>query len=397
LLTESPRAVAPPERGDAQPGLPNGGAAQAGPALAPAAGATRADVNPWIINAPFDFVFVTGGAVLVFVAFNVFWFNWQVPARITDTASFVVLASMYLGQHLFADAHNTATYLRLWGSGADRERFKFHRTWLVWFCVGVFAFGLAVPKFVGFLVFAYLLTVFWHYAAQAFGMSLIYCYKRGYRLRPGEKLIFKSFVLSMAAFVVVRILTIDLYRPVTFFGVDLPKFKSLPYLLFEIATAAVIVLGGAFAVVLARAWLQGRGFMPWPALMVVATVGVLGLSSGQTNHLLWLYVQAFFHGSQYIAVTLSYRLKEDGLGEGVTTRQIARIAFGTRGRYLMAWAVVTGGFFYIVVPFFFGIQLGFDWALVAGLVLGCVNLHHFITDAAIWRLRDSRCREILMA
>jgi len=42
-------------------------------------------------------------------------------------------------------------------------------------------------------------------------------------------------------------------------------------------------------------------------------------------------------------------------------------------------------------------QIGFPFAMMGGLVLACVNYHHFITDAAIWRLKDPRCRKILLA
>lgn len=351
---------------------------------------------PWILGPVLDWLFVTGGGVLVLIAFNWAFLGWRVPTNTSDASSLFLLTCLFLAQHVFADSHNTATYLRLWGSSIDRDRFAFHRTWLVYITLGLFAAGLIWPIVVSYLVFAYLLTVFWHYAAQAFGMALIYCYKRGYRLQSFEKQIFKWFILAMSGMVIIRMLSLALYRPTNFFGVEIPSWPVLPEFAFHVAMAiTAVLLVGFIGVILRKLALQGQ-MMPLPALAIVATVGLLGLSSADAAHMLWFYVPGFFHGSQYIAISLAYRLKEEGLGENVSTRQITSVVVGPRGRKYLGLVIVLGGFFYIVVPYFFG-QLGFQYAIVAGLCLACINFHHFITDAAIWKMRDKRCREILIS
>jgi hypothetical protein len=35
--------------------------------------------------------------------------------------------------------------------------------------------------------------------------------------------------------------------------------------------------------------------------------------------------------------------------------------------------------------------------MVATVIQACVNFHHFVTDGAVWRLRDKQTREILLA
>ncbi len=357
-----------------------------------------AKVQPyrWIVGPVFDWLFVCGGGVLLLVVFNIAFLGWTVPITTNDTASLVLLTCLFLSQHLFADSHNTATYLRLWGSSIDRERFEFHRTWLVYITLALFAAGLIWPVVVSYLVFAYLLTVFWHYAAQAFGMALIYCYKRGYRLSVIEKRIFKGFILCMSGMVILRMLSLAEYRPINFFGVPIPGWPVLPEFLYHLSMAITAVLMVGFVGVIVRKLVIEGKMMPLPSIAIVATVALLGLSSASANSMLWFYVPGFFHGSQYIAVSLAYRLKEEGLGENVSNRQIAKVVTGPRGRKYLGLVIVLGGFFYIVIPYFFG-QLGFSYAIVAGLTLACINFHHFITDAAIWRMRDQRCREILIA
>ena len=89
-------------------------------------------------------------------------------------------------------------------SPEDQARFKFHRTWLAYSTVPMFILGLSVPGLTGVFVYIYLITVFWHYTAQTFGISLIYCYKRGYIMNQMEKDIFRWFMFSMVGFVSVR-------------------------------------------------------------------------------------------------------------------------------------------------------------------------------------------------
>lgn len=129
---------------------------------------------------------------------------------------------------------------------------------------------------------------------------------------------------------------------------------------------------------------------------MLLTIFGLGFAVGSSSAMIWMYVPAYFHGSQYLAVSLSYHLKEKNLPEGMPAADIWQYVWTPAAQKFLGFIVVTGGFFYVVIPSFFA-QIGFSYSLVAGLVLGVVNFHHFITDAAIWRLRDPRCRKILLA
>ena len=82
--------------------------------------------------------------------------------------------------------------------------------------------------------------------------------------------------------------------------------------------------------------------------------------------------------------------------QGMNTWDLPKIAMGVPGLKYFGIVVLSGIFFYVGIPHFF-MQIGFSYAMVSGLVLACVNYHHFVTDAAIWRLKDKRCRSILIA
>ncbi|MGD9682285.1 MAG: hypothetical protein AB7W16_13950 [Candidatus Obscuribacterales bacterium] len=359
----------------------------------------RADTGkpyPWIINPVFDFTFVTGGGVLCLMLINYFFLGWTVPVEMNSRTSVFLITSMFLTQHLFADSHNTATYMRIWGSPEDRQRFKFYRTWLVYSCIPIFILGLTKPEFTSGLVYLYLITVFWHYAAQTFGISLIYAYKRGYILNELEKFIFRWFILSMSGFVIVRFLTFQDFSPRNFYGVPIPFWGPLPTVFFNVSQFLFIGFTVLFVFVVIRKFIRDKQLIPLPSVLLVLTVACLGLSKDTANAMMWFYVPGVFHGSQYLAVCLAYYLKERGMPEGMTTWDIGKLAASAPGLKYVGTVILTGCFFYVGIPHFFS-QLGFDYGMIGGLVLGVVNYHHFITDAAIWRLRDKRCRNLLLA
>ncbi len=351
---------------------------------------------PWIINPVFDFFFVTGGGVLLFMAINVYYLGWSVPVDMNAGGLTMFLISiMFLTQHVFADSHNTATYMRIWGSKEDRKRFKFYRTWLVYSCLPIFVLGLTKPEFTSALVYLYLITVFWHYTAQAFGISLIYCYKRGYLMNNIEKEIYRWFMLSMSGYVIIRFLTFQDFSPRNFYGVPIPFWGPLPLAFFNASKWILIFMTIGFVGVVLKKIILDKKIIPIPAVLLIITVAALGLSKDSANSMMWFYVPGFYHGSQYLAVCLAYYLKERGMPEGMDTWKIGREVIRWPAVKYVGTVILTGCFFYVGIPHFF-MQMGLDYGMVGGLVLGVVNYHHFITDAAIWRLRDNNCRKILL-
>jgi hypothetical protein len=351
---------------------------------------------PWIISPFLDLFFVCGLGALIFFAVNYAYLGWGVPSSLKDPASWWLITVGALSQHVFADSHNSATYLRIWGSAEDQSRFKFHRTWLAYSVIPMFVMGLTLPKLTSSMVYIYLITVYWHYVAQAFGISLIYCYKRGYMLSNKEKEIFRWFMFSLVGFTTSRFLAVPNYSPKSWYGLEMPTWAQMPPVVHNCARFALIFMTAVFVGMILRKYLTQNKLIPLPSVLCIVTVACLGLSTDMANLMLWLYVPGFFHGSQYIAVCLAYYLKERGMPNGMNSWEISKVALAGPGLKYVGVVVLSGCFFYVGIPHFFN-QLGYDYALVAGLVLACVNYHHFITDAAIWRLRDPYCRKILLA
>lgn len=356
---------------------------------------------PWIISPVVDLLFVAGGMVWILLLANYLLIGTELPFNRSEPKQLVLLSVIYVSQHVFFDAHNIATYFRLWGSNEDREAFKFYRTWLFYAAIALFVLGVAVHSIIGTLVFWYLAVTFWHYAMQTFGVALIYCAKRNYELSGFEREVFRTLMLLLSAYAIARFLVTQQLAPYNIYGAAAPFWMPLntrsAHLILQVITSAVATVSVVFAFVVVRKLIVMRRMLPFPVLMMLATMGALACAPRNINALLWLYVPALYHASQYMAVSLSYYIKERGLPEGMDTRLIAQEVRKWPALNYFGKAVLIGCTLYIVLPHL--VQLvslgGYDETI--GLTFVVVNYHHFATDAAIWRLRDARVRKILIA
>src|SRR5271170_5208766 len=139
--------------------------------------AIAADPYPWILHPLIDSLFCCGGALwlLLFVVLVGFRADMQ-----SGWAGISLLLVNVLGQVFFADAHQPATLWRVYVSKRTRESVGTFVT-----VCGIIAFALGIAglfsqSFTAGLVKVTLAWSIQHLLAQAFGVSLIYCYKRKY-------------------------------------------------------------------------------------------------------------------------------------------------------------------------------------------------------------------------
>ena len=89
---------------------------------------------PWIISPVVDFIFVYGGAFWLLFVLHVVCFGWNAadlenlrfhanPLLDQGVAQWFVLMTMAT-PILISNTHTWATYMRIYGSSEDRERFK---------------------------------------------------------------------------------------------------------------------------------------------------------------------------------------------------------------------------------------------------------------------------------
>ncbi|MBU6453221.1 MAG: hypothetical protein KGS72_15670 [Cyanobacteria bacterium REEB67] len=367
-----------------------------------AAEAERLGPSRWVVNPLFDGLFVFGGLLWILFGLQILVFHWdnpsvQAPGFAGHFAFFLVLAAT-LGGYLFSDAHTVATYMRIYANQQNRDRFKLYAYYLPWCSALLFYLCMTNPKAAGFCVYLHLMWVYQHYVGQTFGISLIYCYKRQYFFKPWERETYRWFMHSVSAVVITRILCNREYTPYEYFGIKLPFYAVSP--VFEaIAKTFFLFMVVAFVTVIVTKFVREKKLIPLPTLALIFSVMAIGWSTGYANSVIWIYGPSFFHGSQYLAVSLGFYLKEKGLDAGrmgeVGGNMLREFFSSAALRY---WGIVisAGIVIYVAIPQALE-AYGYQFVMTATIIQACVNFHHFVTDGAVWRLRDQKCRDILLA
>src|SRR5438093_8136223 len=95
-------------------------------------------------------------------------------------------------------------------------------------------------------------------------------------------------------------------------------------------------------------------------------------------------IMAVMHCAQYLWITNYYARREERVGAAEWRWQ----------RYFII-LVLGGMVLFIPGPWFASYVFGRDFTLSALILTSLINIHHFILDGAIWKLRDSRVRQLL--
>ena len=165
--------------------------------------------------------------------------------------------------------------------------------------------------------------------------------------------------------------------------------------MFSTATICLEVSVLALLAMVIRKALYERKFMPLPAICLLAT-GILIFAVGKDiAGILWLYVPALFHGSQYVVIAGSHYLKQHQQAEGLPASHLFRLFTRSSGVRYMGFLLLGAVFLYVGVPRVLQ-EFGFDYTHCFATVFCVLNLHHFITDQAIWKLRDPKLRKALI-
>ncbi|MBX3137905.1 hypothetical protein KF707_16890 [Candidatus Obscuribacterales bacterium] len=368
--------------------------------------AEKADAPyPWVISPVLDFVFIYGGVFWLMCVMHVMLFGFN-AANLENLKYHVggpvdwgvsqwwVLMAM-VTPVLINNTHTWATYMRIYGSTEDRERFKFYGRYLIWAPLILFVSALIYPPLQGWVVYVHMGWVFQHYTSQTYGVGLIYCYKRNYVMSAREKQIYKLLLASISGYVITQLACMREAVPADMWGVPLP-FLGLPREIHTAAVGFLIVMSVMFTGMVIVHYFKHKRMMPFPTLTMTLGVALLGMATDYGSLIAWLWAPPFLHGAQYCLISLSYYLKEKGLPNGWSSADISKALLTKPAIKWMAWAIIGGNFIYVVIPH---IMADFGWSFMAivSVVQGCVNFHHFLTDGAIWKLRDAKTRQLLIS
>ncbi len=305
---------------------------------------------------------------------------------------------------VFSTPHYGATLLRVYERREDRRAYTSFAVHASLVIAAIFALGVH-NGFVGSLI----LTVYftwspWHYTGQNYGIAVMFLRRRGIDLPARVKRpLYASFILSYAlTFLALHSgARASHYAPVSyqdatysfmpigfpeawagtvFIGVGLLYVAALAGTavlllrrasLRQLAPVAMLALTQAlwFTIPLwLRRWELDAGIEPWA-------------KDFGSYYFLWI---AIGHAVQYLWITSFYA--RSGPAWSGRTRYFVKAILAGAG----IWALPA----ILFAPALLG-RLPFEAGLSV-LVAATVNIHHFVLDGAIWKLRDGRVARILL-
>jgi hypothetical protein len=282
--------------------------------------------------------------------------------------------------------HYAATYRRAYTSRAVVRAHPWVTLVAPPILIAAALLAVRYPTTVGLAYFG--LYVGWsgyHYSGQSLGLAMLYPLRQGARLDPREKRLislplYVSWILSLLGlFRLSSSARNPAYEAVrrAYLGPPLPAWGVALGLLVLAAS-----LTGVWTVARAR---RGRGTpLPWPTYAVLSAQ-IAWFTIGLYQPLFNILLVPMFHGLQYLGLTSWHASREPGAGGP------ARFA-----RYLLV--VLLLGL--VVNPGLFMLFRGSDAGralLSAAAVTTFVNLHHFLLDGRIWRLRERRVVQSMVA
>ncbi len=356
-----------------------------------ASAGSKAGNYGWILHPVLDMLFCCGGFVWIFFLLHYLGFG---PDNISKPVQ-IMLSSAALGAIGLSETHVMATLQRVY-KGDNRQKFG-AQTKIAAIACGLLALtGCFFPVLVPIYLKIYLLFVAQHFTAQTFGLTLLYCAKRGYLLENHEKLVLSILLQSTMWVAVLRQLTWKEWSGTELLDFKLPFWGALPEWICHCAELTVLSSALFFLFVIACKWRTEKTILPLPAALMIITGVFVFLAGKSITETLWLYVPAFFHGSQYIAVSLALYLKEKGLPEGLAAHQIGTLVTEADALRYLGLLLICALAFFQLIPFIVGL-LGLNSATFAAATFAAIHFHHFITDRAIWKLRNPEIRKLLVA
>jgi hypothetical protein len=346
----------------------------------------------WILHPTLDLLFVCGG--LLWFVFPIHYFLLGGKNDSMFAQWMVVIAA--LGTVFLSQTHIIATLVRLYNDPETKEKFSLYSYWAALGCATLALAGCVHPALAGIYCRIYLLIVSQHFTAQAYGFALLYCIKRGYRMSAFDKGAMSALMRSTMAFAILRQCTYREWSGDKFLGQTLPFWGPLPTWLEQGAAVSIAISAIVFAGCLIRNFIKSKMFFPFPSLLLVFTAVTIFVLGPKVTGVLWIYVPAFFHGSQYVIATTAYHLKERGLPEGVSANQISSLLKAESTLRYLGFLAIAGLALFMGLPQMLA-QFGFNLATATAVIFTTAQFHHVLTDAAIWKMKNEKLRNILIA
>lgn len=290
---------------------------------------------------------------------------------------------------LFNYPHFMATVYRAYHSHTEFTKYRIYTVHI--------ALLLALTGLVAHLWFPLLPWIFtlyicwspWHYTGQNFGLMMMFAGRSGLKPTEAERRALRLGFISSYLMLMLSFHTGPSNDPVIL-SLGLPATVTLPA---RIALMAFFLAACGWAL----ASLKGRA--GWRALAAPGTLALTQFFWFLAPALIEMFsgrqvpqtryssgILAVLHSVQYLWITSYYQERE------------ARAAGNTGWRYsrYLVTLVAGGVVLFIPGPWMVSRLFHADFAASFLTFTALVNIHHFILDGAVWKLRDSKVASLLL-
>ncbi len=290
--------------------------------------------------------------------------------------------------------HYMATVYRAYHTPHDFNRYRFFTVYVTVFILLTAVIVHLAPALFPWLLTFYLTWSPWHYSGQNYGIAMMLIRRAGGKPTADDRnLIWWSYLASYAVWFLALHNT-GTAAQANLYLLPIPQeYARLGELAFLLI---YLVAGGAGHWRLARQIGAGAMAGPltlyttqflWfllPELLRVTTSLELPATYSSAG------ILAFMHCAQYLWITSYYAKKEQSAGGNAAEAKPFRF-----GAYYLV-LVVGGIALFIPGPWLSSRVFGYDLVESFFIFAALINLHHFILDGAIWKLRDGRIARLLL-
>jgi tetratricopeptide (TPR) repeat protein len=335
--------------------------------------------RPWIYHPWLDMLVGCGAwsAPLLAIA------TWLTPSHEHGWA-----VGFYLFALIFNYPHFMATIYRAYHTRKGFEKYKFFTLHLTLLLVLTGILLHASSRWIPWIFTLYICWSPWHYTGQNYGIMMMFARRAGAQMTKTERR------WLHAAFVVSYLMLLASFETggssdPLILSVGLPVKFTLPLRL---------VLGAAFALFASMAFrplIRQHGLRTMAAPLTLVLTQFLWFVLPTLLELRAAYqipqtryssgVLAVMHSAQYIWITSYYQQRE--------ARAAGQSAWRMSTYFL---TLIAGGIaLFIPGPWLVSYIFHFDFTNSFLIFTALVNIHHFLLDGALWKLRDSRVASLL--
>lgn len=330
------------------------------------------------VHPVFDYLLIGGGLSLAVIPITRAFMGDRAMMSYAMLPWFILLSN---------SAHFAASTVRLYTKPGTREALPFLTMAFPIVTIAILTLCMLFADLAGpYLQAIYLTWSPFHYAAQAYGIAVMYCFRSGCVLTPQNK----RLLWWIAAIPFIRVLLQSTDKH--FLWWFMPNSTAIAEAPWSLPFTLLATVLGGLAIMLPwilyfRVWKTQGQPMPLISLLAVVTNGIWFVVFSHYDAYIWATV---FHGIQYLAIATVFHIK-DQMARPENKRGVAYHAIA-----FYAASLLLGYGLFNCWPQAY-MLFGFGPAESVLLVIAVVNIHHFIVDAYIWKLKPGDSNRAVVA